>query len=248
MTAEQIKGDCSEPSNIPHMIRCLNILILLYLSKGSQLLATETLSIPEEWQHQFDEITQLSEQDGIETWKLTSGTRDYYGSFMNLPYSKSTIESILYDNTRFPEWLPQTTEIHELEKSSDSSWILYCVTDAPWPFRDRQSVIKLSSQILGNGDLCLSFNLAHYPGYQMDPNRESLKTLDGFWLIKAETFSSCKVAYVLHVGMTGSIPEKMQRSFYEKLPCRSLCALNSFLSQTQTRVYEFAQDSNTGFR
>ena len=216
-------------------------LLPLFLCFLSGTISATTLV--DKWKLEYDNVKLISQSNGIEIWEMQTPDRSYYASSMKLPFRLAELQEILRENKRYPEWVPDVKKVEELEKSNDNSWLYYNVTDTPWPFKDRQSIVRMTQgRYHGNG-WKLEFSLSDYPGFEMHNDREILSALSAFWVVTPDGEDACEVGYAIHTDNGGGIPDAIEVPFAQKTPAKNLIALQHYLEKnaSTTKVIELAK-------
>jgi len=71
----------------------------------------------------------------------TEGYREFRG-VTHVRGRLSALVALLGDEERMPDWIYRTSEVRTLEELSDTENFTYIVNKMPWPFRDRDSVVR----------------------------------------------------------------------------------------------------------
>lgn len=118
-------------------IKCIPLLIILM---SPSLFAQEY-----QWEHE-------ETKNDIKLYQRTVDDSPYkaFRGVTRLNIKESEIIDLLNDTKSLHKWLYYTSRVELIEKKSDFESYLYIINDLPWPFSDRDAIVKMS--ILVNED------------------------------------------------------------------------------------------------
>ncbi|MCP3923882.1 MAG: hypothetical protein GY714_14990 [Desulfobacterales bacterium] len=84
-------------------------------------------------------------KDGIEVFiRNTEGDIYEVRAITHLNAKIDEIGKILKDLESYPKWMPGCSEIKVLKEIDENNLIFYTVSKVPWPFSDRDAIIKVT--------------------------------------------------------------------------------------------------------
>lgn len=165
-------------------------------------------------------------------------------------YSKiEKVLSVLADEKRKLEWLPKLKKIELLEKKSIQDFTVYYRYDAPWPFKDRDFVIKN----LGTFDeekYIVSVDLLSttHPLKKEKSDAVRASTIDGYSLIKKGENGTTVVEMALLTDFGGMIPKFIVNIVQKSWPYKFMKHLRLQLKKTDIVILDdFKLDQGSKF-
>lgn len=126
-------------------------------------------------------------------------------------YDVSRVLSVLADNGRKKEWLPNLAEVTPLEYKSDEEFIIYYRYDLPWPFQDRDFIIH-NFGMVDMKNRVLQVNLLSTE-HDKDPAKKTSdsivrgKTYDGYSIISFPEDDKTEIEMAFLNDFGGLIPK-----------------------------------------
>ncbi len=112
-------------------------IIFLILFCSTQILASELKEIDWQISSEGDDFKIYIPKD----YKHASGLVPIkFG--VTLPHNIARVLSVLSDNKRKTEWIPNARKIKQIEKKSIKDFVVYYRYDSPWPLDDREFILK----------------------------------------------------------------------------------------------------------
>lgn len=124
-----------------------------------------------------------------------------------LKHNISKVLTVLSDNTRKKEWMPSVKLIKELEKITEKHRIVYYRYEAPWPFNDRDFVVRSKGEFYPE-KVSVSVELISTE-HQLDPKpNQAVRaiTYDGYSIITAKSEFETEVEMAFLNDFKGNIP------------------------------------------
>lgn len=119
------------------------------------------------------------------------------------------IMSVLRDIPAWVQWLPKCIESRVVNKLNDYSWIIYCVSDAPWPVKDRDYVIERTELLeYESGRAVISFNSTKEEIVPCNKDIVRMK-LSGEWIITYIDREHVKIEYTMKSNLGGKLSSSM---------------------------------------
>lgn len=120
--------------------------------------------------------------------------------------SLSSLVALFQDAEFNDEWVYRSGGAKIVKKTSDYSAYVYGVVDAPWPMRDRDTIVRFDlKQNRSNKEILIS--ISNFPHY-LPKNSFLVRVPDfgGYWLLKPITKGWVEVTYQVHGHPGGLIP------------------------------------------
>jgi hypothetical protein len=157
--------------------------------------------------------------------------------------------SVLADEKRKLEWLPKLKKIELLEKKSIQDFTVYYRYDAPWPFKDRDFVIKN----LGTFDeekYIVSVDLLSTKHESREPTTDAVRgsAIDGYSLIQKGNNGTTIVEMALLTDFGGMIPKFIVNIVQKSWPYNFMKHLRLQLKKNDIIILEdFKLDQDSKF-
>lgn len=175
-----------------------------------------------------DTWTLISSRDGVEIHeneKRKGGFREYRGiGRLSVSYEEAT--AIIKDIPGTVHWLPRTRRSDEIRWVSETEVLLYVVSNAPWPFKDREMVWKRHYLTDTDDHLLMMFDAVTEP-YDGETGTLRVTSAHGEWEIKriGDDVTEVRFQYVGESG--GSVPRSFVDNNNKSLPTKVLMALQA---------------------
>ncbi len=161
--------------------------------------------------------------DGIKVY-----TREFPNSdikeFKAVTIVKTPIKNIekLLDNTEeLPEWMENVITAKTLKEINPQEKYVYFAIEFPWPFSDRDMVMKETKTLKSDGSILYATRSA----YDYAPEKEDfvrMKIAQGRWEIFPVSATETKVVYQFYGDPAGSIPNWLVNMFIVDGPYKTL--------------------------
>ncbi len=182
---------------------------------------------------------------GAEEWTLESNTNDiavytrpFEGSDINEFKGVATLNAgievllaLLQDVGAQTEWMERCLKSEIVEKINEFERIVYNVTDVPWPFSDRDVVVKQNVKVDKKGRLIISFSSTNSELVPVNKNRIRMKTLKGEWIFELLDRNHTKVTYSIKTNPGGSLPAFMVNYASAKIPYKTLSGMKRMVTK-----------------
>lgn len=175
-----------------------------------------------------DAWTLISTRDGVDTHEneiRQGGYREYRG-VARLSVSYEEAIAIIKDIPGTVHWLPRTRRSDEIRWVSENEVLLYVVSRAPWPFKDREMVWKRHYLVDTDDHLLMHFDAVTEP-YDGEEGTLRVYHAHGEWEIKRlrDDVTEVRFQYVGESG--GSVPRGFVDNNNKSLPYKVLMALQA---------------------
>ncbi len=130
-----------------------------------------------------------------------------------------------------PEWIQDCKELKTLERPSATESIFYMVTAAPWPVKDRDSIIHSTmtqdpKTLVSRYDMVIKNDV-------MEPQKKRVRITEmhGSWVFTPVDAKTTEITYQAHADPAGSLPNWLINSLVVDMPYTTL-------KNMQTKVLE----------
>lgn len=182
-----------------------------------------------------DQWKYIDDDDGIRTWMLEIPGQDLPG-FRGQTVIKSGLKNVLdhmLDLKSHTQWMYRCSESLMVERTSETSAILYNRTSAPWPVWDRD-VVATSSVDLAPDHSAATVRFANIDyAKKPAPSRVvRMPKLVGFYKLWQVEPGKTKVLYEVEADIGGSIPKWLAKAAARDLPYTTLLKLRERVEGT----------------
>lgn len=126
--------------------------------------------------------------------------------------------SILTNVSKFEDWIYNNKSSKVLKKTTAYDFTYYSVTSMPFPFNDRDVVIRLQLKT-DSLPKFMTINGSNVDGMLPEiPGRERIPHYTASWKVTMPTANTIHILYQLEVNPGGSLPAWLANSFVEKGP------------------------------
>jgi hypothetical protein len=145
----------------------------------------------------------------------------------------SRVLTVLSDNKRKLEWFPDLEDLKLIDKKSVSDQVIYYRYYAPWPFKDRDFLVKQTGNYNAK-ELKISVDIKSID-HKKDPADGSTVraiTFDGYSIIQAHKKNKTTVEMAFLNDFKGNIPTWIINIVQKKWPHKFMKSLRKQLNKT----------------
>ena len=136
--------------------------------------------------------------------------------------------AILADADRHMEWMHQCNGSKLIKAIDDSNQIIYNRTDAPWPVKDRDVVLRSNYAVAKEGkDIWSRFKQTRDSSMGPVDGVVRMPTLTGRYHLVSTSESQCLVEYRVNADPGGSLPDWVVTQTTKDLPLHTLINLRA---------------------
>jgi hypothetical protein len=185
-----------------------------------------------------DAWTLVATRDGVGTYENRSKTNGYreYRGIARLPVDFDEAVAVIKDIPGTVDWLPRTRRSDEIRRLSETEVLLYVVSNAPWPFKDREMVWKRHSLTDTDDHFLMTFDAVPEP-YDGETGTLRVNSAHGEWELRKLGDGETEVRFQYVGESGGSVPRSFVDSNNRSLPYKVLVAL-------QARIEELRESSD----
>ncbi|AUM12135.1 START domain-containing protein [Ketobacter alkanivorans] len=184
---------------------------------ASSALLFSSVTLANDWQLDMDEngiqlYTKESQSSPLKQVKVVT----------NVKASLSSLVSFLSDHSAFPEWMDKVAKVEKLKDISEKESITYTVVDAPWPERDRDSV--LYSRWEQNPEtLVVTKKVFSEPQYlNKDSSMIRSPSFEAEWVLTPKSGGMVEVAYTSDYDPGGDVQGWLLDMFTYEMPYNTI--------------------------
>lgn len=179
------------------------------------------------------ELAKDDTKNGIQVFtRVVEGSplKEFRG-IAKVPTTISGAVALVNDHAAGSQWIHDCKEIKTLERPSATDAVFYMVTAAPWPVKDRDSVIQ--SHLTQNSDSLVARIDMAIKNDVMDKvkGRVRITEMHGSWVFTPVDANTTEIIYQAHADPAGSLPNWLVNSLVVDMPYNTL-------KNMQTKVLE----------
>jgi len=149
----------------------------------------------------------------VETDNLLVQRRAYPGSALQeiqgvtrLQASLNAVMALLKDAAFNREWVYRSGGAKILQEDGYARAYVYGIVDAPWPMRDRDTVVRFDYRQQPDTGV-VTITISNYPDFlPSDPHFVRVPDFGGYWQLRPEADGRVEVTYRVHGDPGGWIP------------------------------------------
>lgn len=217
------------------MCLAVRLLVMMSLMMAQVCLAGWELA-KEDDKRQIRVFTREAEQSDL---------REFRGE-MRLQTTLSALVALIEDNKSGPEWIHHCRALEVIEQISEHERLFYMVTEAPWPVKDRDSVVySVLSQDEVSGTVHIDMQVRN-DVFPANDDLVRIKDMKGFWEFRPEDDGWVTVIYQVHADPAGGIPAWLANSmvvdspYYTLKNMRKMVAKEPYLSSRPSHIHDIA--------
>ncbi len=175
-----------------------------------------------------------------------SDIREFRGE-MRLQTTLSALVALIEDNKAGPEWIYHCRALEVIEQVSERERLFYMVTEAPWPVKDRDSVIySVLTQSADDYSVHVEMQVRN-DVFPANDDFIRITNMKGFWEFRPEADGWVTVIYQVHVDPAGGIPAWLANSmvvdspYYTLKNMRKMVAEEPYISSRLPHIRDLAR-------
>jgi len=178
-----------------------------------------------------DEWTLKRDEDGIKVFTAPNGSSGFKKIKVeaSFPGSIEKLKAILLDVAHNKDWVYHTRESRLVEKISDNELLYYAQTSLPWPFSNRDIVIRMRFQPDSSGKNMLVTQVGEPNITAVNNGIVRISELNATWEVKEDPANHVNITYYLNVNPAGSISSGVSNMFVTKGPFNTFSNLAQLL-------------------
>ena len=160
------------------------------------------------------------------------------------------ILGVLQDVEKNPEWMHACVDAKRLKKFSDTEFLVYNRSGAPWPISDRDVVVRSKAKIDRENQV-LTITMRSTESKLMPPNEDVVRMprLNGHYIFSEASEGKTQIEYQIDADPGGLIPAWLAKMASRDIPLKTLVNLRNRVKKTaQAGTYKKYIDSVTYLR
>lgn len=142
--------------------------------------------------------------------------------------------AVISDIERHSEWMSRCKESRLLSKKSETEYVVYTRTDAPWPVSDRDAVFHSKSTVnLEDKEVTVRFWAVRSKQMPLVNGVVRMFNLNGRYRLKAWGKNRTKIDYMVDADPGGMIPGWMAKLATKKMPLITIQKLRKQVKRTK---------------
>lgn len=199
------------------------LVIAILVAWGSQFL----YAIEPEWEL-------IKEQDGIRIYRRdVPGTEiDEFKGDIIVRARIDVIGIVLQDVLAYPTWMEDCKHTQFIEKFDDRNFIVYQVQDTPWPVKNRDIVVRVTTTINWEaGSFTVIVKAIEDARIPPQEHLVRITELTGKWEVEYLDREHTKVTYSLNTDPAGSLPVSLISKNLQNAPYITLQGLQRIVKE-----------------
>lgn len=177
--------------------------------------------VKEDPRHQIRIYTQAVEQSSMKA----------YRGEMRMRSSLSAPIALLQDNAVADQWMHNCAILELIEEISDSERLMYMISKAPWPVKDRDSIVHTRVTQDAVTYAVRVDVVARDDVFPANDDFVRVNQMQGFWLFTPLADGQIDIVYEAHADPAGSIPAWIANSVVVDVPYYTLRGMHRMLQQ-----------------
>lgn len=172
----------------------------------------------------------VDEDDGITLWKHEVPGQSVPGfrGQVEIAAPFGPIVKAIEDTSKHTEWMYRCAESTVLKKESDSEYVLYNLTDSPWPVSDRDVVLRSVKETKEDGsETTMRFQNVTSPDKPPVKDVVRMPKLRGYYKLVRLAPDKTQVTYEVEADVGGRLPDWIVRSVVKDMPYNTLDRLRA---------------------
>ncbi len=169
---------------------------------------------------------------GIEiyTRKTESENLKEFKAMMTVKSSLSEVAALITDIAKYVEWQDNCQQAEVVTRIDEHTVISRFTSETPWPFHDRDIVLRMKRQ--SETDNRLVYVLNNAPNaYPEQKNFVRIPKAGGRWELSSAGDAQCEVVYQFYADPGGNIPKWLVKMFIVQGPYNSFVRMKEMLEQ-----------------
>ncbi|MBF0099953.1 MAG: hypothetical protein HQK77_03510 [Desulfobacterales bacterium] len=133
---------------------------------------------------------------------------------------------VLRNIPAFTLWLPSCKESIIVQQFDENNYITYYIQHAPWPFKNRDAVFRVSTTIDWDlGKVTVSFEAINEPRVRLRDDCVRMSQMKGKWILDYVDREHTEVTFDIMSDPGGNVPAFLANMIIKRYPFTALCNL-----------------------
>ncbi|MGC9363256.1 MAG: START domain-containing protein [Fidelibacterota bacterium] len=174
----------------------------------------------------------MNESDGIRSYRTDQPAE--FKAITTLNCRLDVIAIILRDFAAYSRWMPDCLEARLIDQNSDTQLQLYYRHHAPWPFKNRDAVLRISTR-LDTARKTLFIRTRNIDDERFPPADSCVRMvrMEADWMIQYLNGNQTRIEYRLLTDPGGYIPLQQAEQFMSDLPHETLVGLKRMINNPE---------------
>lgn len=167
------------------------------------------------------------ETDGVKVWTRTPDNSNFKEVLVQTSYNStlSTLVSVGMDISAYDRWVYSTKEARLLETVSDSEVIYYSESEIPWPFENRDVVLKSTVEQDPETKVVNIYSRQVVDYMDKKDGIVRVPELIAQWILTPQEDGSIEALYYIKTDPGGNVPAWLMNLFVDRGPVESFGGL-----------------------
>ncbi|MCP4442297.1 MAG: hypothetical protein GY810_25595 [Aureispira sp.] len=121
-----------------------------------------------------------------------------------------------------------------VERNNSKDYYLHYMIDVPWPYNDRDMVVR--AQFKKQSDKLVTLQMNSYPDKKPSDDYVRMRVTEGIWSFEQINSSQVKITYINKSDPSGNIPAWLANMFIIDGPKETLLGLEKRIPQYSSKV------------
>lgn len=171
-------------------------------------------------------------ENGIEifTRNTAGGDLKEFKAVMTVNHSLHDVSALITDVEKYVEWQDNCQQAELVKRIDERTVISRYTSETPWPFNDRDIVLKMEKQ--QNAEDRLVYLLQNAPDvYPKQKDYERIPRAGGRWELREVDEDQCEVIYQFFADPGGNVPNWLVKMFIVQGPYNSFVNMKELLAE-----------------
>ncbi len=142
--------------------------------------------------------------------------------------SLNKLISLFYDMRSYNRWVHQLVDMHILDKTTPTEYVVRQIIKTPWPLQHREVIMRTGLTLAGDNSVALTMKAE--PDYLPDnPEYHRVRHATGMWAFKPTTEGRVNITFVMHIDPGKDVPSSMSNAGMFEVPFYSMNNLKTLL-------------------
>lgn len=179
----------------------------------------------------------------IYTQSVDHSAMKAYRGTMRLRSSLAAPIALLQDNTVAEQWMHNVAILEVIEEVSDSERLMYMISKAPWPVKDRDSVVHTQVTQDTTSYTVRVDVIARDDVFPANDDFVRVNRMQGYWQFTPLENGYIDIVYEAHADPSGAIPAWLANTVVVDVPFYTLLGMQRMLKKQnyQQQTVEYLQ-------
>jgi len=184
----------------------------------------------------------ILDKNGIKIWSYRLPDSPYYG-FKAVTTVKSSLTgavAMVMDTDSANRWLYRTLAVDPLKlENNNMDFVIRVVSDFPWPFKDRESVVK--GKVTQDPDThVVRIDSRSVDNHPVREGYERMPSVEGGWLFRPLANGQVEVTMTGHADLGGAVPAVIVNLLIQEHPYNSLLGMKKLINESRFQTARLA--------